>query len=453
MTAMKTTIERTAGDPPSGLQRSVSRAAQATPGTPETGAFAPEGVLDGRYRLRRTIGQGGMCVIFEAQQIFTGKLVAIKTLLPELRHSPEARERILREGMVLGAIRHPNVISIEDAGIATNGAPYLVLEKLEGRALDSILDLRRRISVPDALHIALSLSWALAETHSRGFVHRDIKPSNVVVVHGSEAQGGEQVRLLDFGVATAPDRLGGPPKLTATGSVVGTPEYLAPEQLLGAPATPMTDVYAVGVLLYECLTGELPFVGEFGARLMKVVTTDAPSVKTLRDDVGEGVAGIVARALSRESGNRFATAGMLAEAIESLGEASSTLHLLRGVPPPLPAAATRQHARAAYASPVQLHIGERQLDGVSADISSGGMLCLISEHIDIGTRLTLRGAAPFSAEPMVVQGLVRWTRKAERSSRFDVAAGIEFITVPAKLQQDIDAYVDHIAAPASISSR
>ena len=443
---MKPHIQSIPDDPQSGLQRLGPRSV-VTPGTQQVGPFAPEGVLDGRYRLRRTIGQGGMCVIFEAQQLFTGKLVAIKTLLPELRHSPEARERILREGMVLGAIRHPNVISIEDAGIAPNGSPYLVLEKLEGRALDSILDLRRRISVADALHIAGALAWALAEIHSRGFIHRDIKPSNVVVVHGSEAQGGEQVRVLDFGVATAPDRVDGPPKLTAMGSVVGTPEYLAPEQLLGAPATPLTDVYSVGVLLYECLTGELPFVGDFGARLMQVVTKDAPSVKTFRDDVSEGVASIVARALSRESGGRFETAAKLAEAIDSLGVASKTLHLLRGVPPPLPAAATRQHARAAYASPVQLHIGERRLDGVSADISSGGMLCLIAEHIDIGTRLTLRGSAPFSAEPMVVQGLVRWTRKAERSSRFAVAAGIEFMTVPVKLQRDIDAYVSHIAAP------
>jgi serine/threonine-protein kinase len=435
-------VSVTVSQPVSGVQR-IPLGPDLQPQTP----FANDSVLDGRYRLRRTIGQGGMCVVFEAQHVFTGKMVAIKTLLPELRHSSEARERILREGQVLGALRHSSIVSIEDAGIASNGVPYLVLEKLEGRGLDSILDLRRRLPVADALHVAACVARAVAEAHRAGFVHRDIKPSNVVIVHGSDALGGEEIRLLDFGVAVASEDGGDRPKLTAAGMMVGTPEYLAPEQLLGAPATVLTDIYALGVLLFECLTGELPFPGQFGQRLVKVVTTDAPSVKTFRDDVSDGVAALVGKALAREAQARFPSAASFARAIEELGESADVLRLLRGVPPPLPAAATRQHARAAYASPLRLEVGSREIEAASADLSIGGMLCMVSEHVEVGTHLTIRMTSPIGGAPVDVQGLVRWTRKADRSSRFAFATGIEFMSVSSSLRREIEEYVSRLAAP------
>jgi hypothetical protein len=414
--------------------------------------FFPSGVLDGRYRLRRTIGHGGTCVVFDAEHLFTGQTVAIKTLLPEHRHSPSARERLLREAHALGLCRHENIVSIADAGMAPDGSPYLVLEKLEGRPLDGILELRGRLSVAEALHIVRHAALAVAEAHRHGFIHRDLKPANVVVMHGDPERPGERVRLIDFGIALPPPDEARP-KLTAAGLMVGTPEYLAPEQILGAAASQASDVYALGLVLFECISGVLPFRGSYAQRLLQITSAPARSVKAIRPEVSDAVAALLHKALARDIASRYPTAEAFARAIDAIGEASTELALLRGVPPPLPSPlrAGRRSPRAAYVSPLRVAVGDRVFEGRVQDIAAGGMLCFVQSHIDVGATVTLRFSAPVEGRIVETQGLVRWARRADRAGRFAFAIGVEFSSVSAALAREIEIYVSRLAisdAPA-----
>jgi len=220
--------------------------------------------VDRRYLLKREIARGGAGAVFEAEHIYTQRSVALKLLLPEQRSAPEPRARLLREALALSAARHPGVVAALDAGETEDGTPYLVLELLEGRSLEGILAVRRRIAAAEVAWIGAAICEALAAAHRRGIIHRDIKPSNVFVAR--DEQGNEVVKVFDFGVARVPSEKN---KLTQDGALLGTPEYMAPEQLLAREVDGRTDLYAVGVTLYECLAGVVPFEGNFGEVLLK----------------------------------------------------------------------------------------------------------------------------------------------------------------------------------------
>ena len=188
--------------------------------------------------------------------------------MPEQRAAPEPRARLLREALALSAARHPGVVSALDAGETDDGTPYLVLELLEGRSLEGILAVRRRIGAAEVAWLGMALCEALGSAHRRGIIHRDMKPSNVFVAR--DEQGREVVKLFDFGVARMPAETNN--KLTQEGALLGTPEYMAPEQLLAREVDGRTDLYALGITLYECLAGVVPFEGNFGEVLLKVST-------------------------------------------------------------------------------------------------------------------------------------------------------------------------------------
>lgn len=414
--------------------------------TPED--FVPNGILGDRYRLRRTIGAGGMSVVFAAEHLFTGDMVAIKTLLPEHRHAPDLRERMLRESSVLGGLRHPNVVSIVDAGMTADGAPYLVLEKLDGRPLDGVVRMRKRVSEAEALHIVYRVALAVAAAHERGVLHRDIKPSNVMIVHGGATRRGESVRLIDFGVASTRPA-DGRAKLTAAGMAVGTPEYLAPEQLLGQAASIQTEVYALGLLLFECLTGELPFSGNYARRLLQITTGPSPVAKLEWKHVSSNVTAILARALARETSQRFATAREFADAIVRCGSAIPELRVLRGAPPPpAPERAARRYVRAAYVSPLHCRIDDRAFEGQSADISEGGVLCFLRAPVAPGSTVSIRLTAPLSGRSVETRALVRWTRPIDIGHRACCAAGLEFLDLDVDAADEIRRFVATLS-PAS----
>jgi serine/threonine-protein kinase len=271
------------------------------------------GAIVGRYRLADFLGAGGMGEVYRATHLVSGQVVAIKILTaPEI----EARwlARVYHEARVQQALNHPNIARLYEL-VDLQGRPCLVLEYIGGESLADRLERQRRLPPREALRILQAIAWAVAYVHAQGIVHRDLKPGNVRVT----PEG--QIKLLDFGISKSRHAEG----LTQTGNVIGTPRYLAPEQLLGDPITPATDVWALGVLLHEMVTGEPPFAGESDALLWARIdraTYVAPSaiVSPAPEDVPlmRQVDRIVATCLTRQVGRRPTAEALAAAAGEAL---------------------------------------------------------------------------------------------------------------------------------------
>jgi serine/threonine protein kinase len=441
-------------------------------------------IVDTRYELRRLVARGGMGLVFEAHHRFTRRTVALKLLRDENRTHKEARARLLREAHALTTVRHPGIVEVLDAGVCGEHGPYVVLEMLEGRTLDGILAARRRLPVADAVHIARQVCDAVAHAHGRGVVHRDLKPSNLFVARTEV--GREVVKLIDLGVAAvAEERLVHlDQKLTTAHEVLGTPEYMAPEQLWGRPTDARTDVYALGMSLFECLTGELPYVGPYPEVLVQVSqATRPPSVYGRRPDVGSALATVIERALEKDPTNRFASARELGHAlVAATGLAFGATNLLsspasgtaesarpsgagqaletsvaaadeseeqaiglvrrkplrsQGVSHALPPK-RRQFARAPYATPVfVVSTGARPVEARSEEISEEGMLIVCPAPFALGARLVLRFASPMTGEPLEAAASVRWTREGRGRS----ALGLEFEDAPPQVRSAIVEYI------------
>src|SRR5216683_448704 len=259
------------------------------------------------YTLLEPIGHGGMAVVYRARQDSLDRTVAVKILSEHLAASTEFLERFQREARTAANLRHPNVITVFDFGQDERGVPYLVLEYIDGPTLADLMDTGLDDSrVPDLLdQIAAGLDYA----HARGVIHRDIKPGNVLI---SKDDG--RVVLADFGLAWLLEGA----HLTLTGGVIGTPEYMSPEQASGDPIDQRCDVYALGVVLFEMLVGERPFVAETPiAVLLQHLQDPAPSVLQARPDLPPAVGDVISRALVKDPAQRFASAGELALAFRT----------------------------------------------------------------------------------------------------------------------------------------
>jgi serine/threonine-protein kinase len=235
----------------------------------ESSELAAGHVLGGRYRIEGLLGGGGIGAVYRAVQLPLERPVAIKVLHDDMLSMKELRARFEREARVLSALTHPHVVSISDYGI-DGDRPFLVMELLEGRTLEEVL--REGEMTPElALQVTREILEGLAFAHQKGVAHRDLKPANVFLLRGRD--GSEHVKLLDFGLA----RVVGPSKaasddevtLTKRGVVFGTPAYMSPEQASGTPADERSDVYSLGILLFEMLAGRRPFVGETRAEVLR----------------------------------------------------------------------------------------------------------------------------------------------------------------------------------------
>lgn len=276
-------------------------------------------VLDGKYRLDRLLGRGGMGCVFAARHLTTGRSVAIKWMLRrgDLR---QLRKRFVREARAAGRIQHANVIDVYDV-VSTDDVTYLVLELLEGESLRARLS-RDSLSCDEAVSVALAMLDGLAEAHRQGVIHRDLKPENVFLC---SAPGGG-IKLLDFGISLLSEVRPLPESnLTRTGYFVGTPVYTALERLREKqPFDHRVDVYSVGVILYEALTGTLPFSGKSPSELTYQLATGSPRpLRDLRSEVPAALEAVVLRALARDPSQRFADAQSFADALrEALRRAS-----------------------------------------------------------------------------------------------------------------------------------
>jgi predicted Ser/Thr protein kinase len=272
-------------------------------------------VLSGKYRLARLLGDGGMGSVYEASHEGLGTRVAIKVLHTDLARRQGLVERFLREARVSAQIRSPNVVQVVDVDRTQDGDAYIVMELLEGEPLSSVLERERRLSIPVACDYTMQVLQALEAAHALGVVHRDLKPENVFV---TSVAGKPLLKLIDFGIAKARLSDPGTKNLTVAGVIMGTAEYMAPEQAHSADKVDArSDLYAVGVMLYEMIAGSRPVSGD-DARIiaLKVERGEATPLVHAVPDVPRELAGLVHRAMAARPELRFASATEMRLALE-----------------------------------------------------------------------------------------------------------------------------------------
>jgi len=400
-------------------------------GTLSTGAL-----LDGRYELRRVLGQGAEGTVFEAIHRFTGQRHAVKVATTPVPDGKDwKRVRLLREARALGQVRHPNIVAITDAGVS-EGFPFVAMELLEGRSLEGLLATRGRFAVADAVGAAIQICDALAAAHAVGVLHRDVKPGNMIVVRNLEAH--ELVKLVDFGTSKPTDP--GAEKMTAPGMLVGTPSYMAPEQLMAQDVDERVDVYAVGAMLFECLTGAVPYEGAYPKVLMAACSPSAPpSVRLVRPQVEATLDAVITRALAKKREDRFATVGDLAQALKgACPEADGRTRLLAEQPPAQP---RRRFNRAPYRTPVRVLSRWGEVDGRCEDISEGGMLLLSDQACEPNEEVSVRFALPIEGRVAVCKARVQWVRARPDRPYASQAIGLEFLDASSELRASLARYV------------
>src|SRR5450755_1570099 len=270
-------------------------------------------LLAGKYRIERVLGQGGMGVVVAAHHIVLDEVVAIKFLLPEALGSAEAVARFEREARAAVKIKSEHIARVTDVGRLENGAPYMVMELLRGRDLDVLLRERGPLPLTDVADYVLQAGEAIAEAHGLGIVHRDLKPPNLFLT--TRADGSSCVKVLDFGISKVAGLSSSSDQgLTSTTAVMGSPLYMSPEQLMSARDVDMTtDIWALGVICYELLTGKPPFLAETLPQLCMAISTLAPTpLRNYRPDLPVEVEAMLLRCLIKDPGKRYATMAQFA---------------------------------------------------------------------------------------------------------------------------------------------
>jgi len=251
----------------------------------------------GHYEVVSELGRGGMGVVYKGYEPSLARYVAIKELSPALAHDPAVVERFLREARSMALLNDPHIIQIYSIG-QENGLPFFVMEFVDGSSVAALIQRDKHLQPADAMKIVHQSAKGLSAAHDRGVIHRDIKPANLIV-----SQRG-QVKIADFGIALANADMN--QKLTSAGEMVGTPGYLPPELLLGKAVDQRSDVYALGVALFEMLTGRTPFSDASVYKLMlDVVQTEVPDVREINSDIDPGVAAILAKMLIKDPAKRY----------------------------------------------------------------------------------------------------------------------------------------------------
>ena len=384
-------------------------------------------VLGGRYRIERKLGEGGMGSVYVGVHESIGKEVAIKCLNPEMSANKAIVERFKREARAATAAGNEHIIDVTDMGDLPDGSPYIVMELLQGRELAELIE-EGPLSVGRAVRIMLQVCDALAAAHEKGIVHRDLKPENIFLV--KRKRDADFVKVLDFGIArfNEPATIGGGKNLTATGMTMGTPHYMSPEQAQGLPNLDhRTDIYALGVILYEMLVGDTPFNAEtFPLLIVQIVTADAPLLSVRRPDVPREFGTAVMRCFAKDREARFQTVEEFAKAIEP--------YVSLDTPPQMaPQLGELETIRPGANQAIKANRGANQLTDATSEIRP------------IGATEVERAIRRPSRVPLIVFGVgavlaligsIVWTLK-QRPSEEDITqpATVESIDTPTAAQQ------------------
>jgi serine/threonine-protein kinase len=280
-------------------------------------ALQPGQILEGKYRIERLLGEGGMGLVYQAHHTLLKKPVAIKVLRPEMATIADVRERFEAEAQAAAAIGHPNIVAVTDMGRDADGLVFFVMDLLKGESLGERLHRTPKLDVAATVAIALDVLQGLGAAHAVGLIHRDLKPDNIFLT--SLSDGREVAQILDFGVAKALSAVGQRANQTQAGLVVGTPAYMSPEQVKSPQdIDSRSDLYALGVTLYQCLSGRVPFDGfDVVAVMAGILHGTPPSLQSLAPHVSLALAQVVEAAMSRDRDRRPANASDLAGRIRA----------------------------------------------------------------------------------------------------------------------------------------
>jgi len=277
-------------------------------------------LVDGRYRIERVLGEGGMGTVYRVRHATLERCFALKAMRRDLASEPEVAQRFIQEAKAAAAVSHPGVVRIIDFGALPTGEPYFVMDLLEGDSLSQVIRDQGPLSPPRILSITRQIAEALGAAHQVGVVHRDLKPDNVVLEHR------DQVRVLDFGLA----KVAGGSQLTRKGVVFGTPHYMSPEQAVGDPVDHRSDIYALGVLAFQMLTGRVPFEADTYMGVMRqhmFVAPPRPNDLVPSGDVPEDLESVVMRCLLKDPAERFQRMEQVVAALEAPGGPATALSL------------------------------------------------------------------------------------------------------------------------------
>jgi serine/threonine protein kinase len=274
----------------------------------------------GRYEVVRELGKGAMGVVYLAKDPLIGRLVALKTIRPAAHadddETKEFQQRFIREAQAAGILNHPSIVTVHDIGQDENGTSFIAMEYVEGQNLKEMLSQGRIMSFEQIGEIVAQVADALDFAHSKGIVHRDVKPANIILVDGNRA------KIMDFGIA----KISSGGSLTTTGQFLGTPNYMAPEQIKGAPVDGRTDIFSLGICLYECLTRRKPFGGDSLTTISyRIVHEPFPPLREVNPQIPEGFEEIAATCLAKDPAKRYQRGRDLAIALRAV---------LRGEKPP-----------------------------------------------------------------------------------------------------------------------
>jgi eukaryotic-like serine/threonine-protein kinase len=301
-------------------------------GSSEGAAGVREGdILAGKYRIDKILGVGGMGVVVAAHHIHLDEKVAIKFLLPEALGNGEAVARFAREARAAVKIKSEHVTRVTDVGTLETGAPYMIMEHLEGRDLSAMLREKGPLPVEQAVEFVLQACEAMADAHGLGIVHRDLKPANLFCIRQSD--GMLSIKVLDFGISkmTGSVAAGSDMGMTKTTAVMGSPLYMSPEQLQSARnVDARTDIWAIGVILYELVTGMVPFNGESLPELcVSILSTPPLAMQILRPDVPPGLEQVILKCLRKDRNDRYANVAELAVALAEYGPKRSRASVVK----------------------------------------------------------------------------------------------------------------------------
>jgi serine/threonine protein kinase len=271
-------------------------------------------VLDGRYEVLREIGQGSMGAVFEGRHAVLGRRLAIKVLRQDAKN-PSHRERFFHEAKAAGSITHQHIVQVQDFGVCPSGEPYYVMEYVDGESLQAVIDRDAPLSPEDSVEICAQALSALETIHRAGLVHRDVKPANIMLVHGARPR--LLAKLLDFGIVKAIDASWNFSNLTRVNEVLGTPVYLSPEQAAGGLADPRWDLFSMGTILYEMLSGELPFPLESLLQISDdIMHCRFTPLRKKRPELPSWLLAVQERAHQRDQASRFQSAAEFLQALD-----------------------------------------------------------------------------------------------------------------------------------------